>query len=114
MSNHRLERLLEILKILLLTIPIGKVTTYKALSKVLGVHPRVVGRLLALNNEPIIVPCHRVVRSDGSLGGYSGPGGVDFKRKLLKLEGVRFCGRNRVCPEHVISSLNYSANTLNS
>ena len=36
------------------------------------------------------VPCHRVIRTDGSLGGYSGPGGVETKRKLLREEGVTF------------------------
>ena len=87
---------LEILKILLCLIPIGKVTTYSSLAKALGVHPRVAGKLLSANDEPIIYPCHRVVRSDGSLGGYSL--GVKFKRKLLELEGVKFCGK-RVCEE---------------
>lgn len=46
---------------------------------------RAVGRACARNPVPIIVPCHRVVRADGSIGGYSG--GVDIKRELLKIEG---------------------------
>ncbi len=74
---------------LLQLIPPGRVISYKELSHALGVHPRVVGRLLALNDEPIVIPCHRVVMSDGRLGGYSGAGGVSFKKRLLEMEGVK-------------------------
>ena len=38
------------------------------------------------NPYPIVIPCHRVIRSDGKLGGYSGPGGLKLKKKLLKKE----------------------------
>ncbi len=76
----------EVLKTLLLLIPIGKVTTYKSLAKLLNTNPRVVGYLLSKNDELIIIPCHRVIKSDGSLGGYKL--GVKFKKKLLELEGV--------------------------
>jgi methylated-DNA-[protein]-cysteine S-methyltransferase len=72
-------------------IPKGKVTTYGALAKALG-SPRAgraTGNALGANPNPIdVVPCHRVVRSDGSIGGYSGSGGRKTKERLLKKEGV--------------------------
>ena len=94
---------LPLLKTLLLLIPPGKVTTYGDLARVLGTSPRNVGRLLALNDEAPQVPCHRVVGSDGSLVGYSGPGGIEFKRRLLELEGVGFDERGRVRREYFVS-----------
>jgi len=81
----------EILYTLLMLIPPGLVTTYGSLARLVGLNPRVVGRLLSENKNIIIVPCHRVVRSDGSLGGYSS-GGVNVKKRLLEIEGVRFNG----------------------
>ena len=73
----------------LLSIPRGYVTTYKLYAEALGTSPRQVGRLMAANPYPVVLPCHRVVRSDGSLGGYTG--GVDVKRRLLSYEGA-LCG----------------------
>jgi len=78
----------------------GKVTTYSSLAKIIKVHPRAVGRMLSKNKDLIVTPCHRVVKSDGSIGGYAL--GVDFKKKLLELEGVRFCGSYRVCKDNII------------
>lgn len=49
---------------------------------------RAIGMAMSRNPCPIVVPCHRVLRSDGSLGGYSGPGGVELKRRLLELEAA--------------------------
>jgi methylated-DNA-[protein]-cysteine S-methyltransferase len=49
---------------------------------------RPVGQALASNPIPIVIPCHRVIASDGSLGGYSGGSGLDAKRWLLRLEGA--------------------------
>lgn len=72
-------------------IPKGKVTTYRLLAKKLGTSPRAVGRMLHSNPKLIEVPCHRVVRSDGSLGGYSV--GAGTKIKLLKKEGVEIRGK---------------------
>ena len=68
-------------------IPYGEVLNYGALAAQLGSAPRPVGGACARNPLPIIVPCHRVVAADGSLGGYSGLNGVDTKRVLLALEG---------------------------
>ena len=72
----------------LLKIPFGKITTYLALAKKLGDEnlTRAVGTANGANPIPIIVPCHRVINTGGSLGGYSA--GLDIKRKLLELEGA--------------------------
>lgn len=67
-------------------IPAGKVSTYGIIAKKLKTSPRPVGQALKKNKTPVIIPCHRVVRSDGSLGGYSS--GVNKKIKLLKKEGI--------------------------
>ncbi len=80
------------MKVLLNLIPLGRVVSYRDLATILGVSPRRVGRILAKNDEPIVIPCHRVIYKDGRLGGYSGPGGPLFKKRLLELEGVRFEG----------------------
>lgn len=85
-------------KVLLLgkQIPCGWVSTYGRLAEKLG-HPgaaRAVGTALARNPFPIIIPCHRVIKSDGSLGGFGG--GLKLKRQLLELEGVRFDQSGRV------------------
>jgi len=87
--------------ILLQIIPPGYVTTYSSLARVLGTSPRAVGRLMAMNPDPIIVPCHRVVKSSLELGGYS-MGGPHVKRRLLELEGVEFDSRGRVKRKHVM------------
>lgn len=74
----------------LCTIPRGEVITYAALAKKVG-KPRAVRAVAsAVGRNPLapMVPCHRVVRSDGTLGGYSAKGGVKTKRALLKKEGV--------------------------
>ena len=71
------------------TIPKGKVKTYKQLAR--GINrpksARAVANACAKNPYAPKVPCHRVIRSDGNLGGYSAPGGVKTKKKLLKKEG---------------------------
>lgn len=69
-------------------IPYGTVETYGSLAARLGSAPRAVGAACARNPIPIVVPCHRVVGADGSLGGYSGGEGLATKRALLRLEGV--------------------------
>ena len=66
------------------------VGTVRQLAENIG-HPkaaRAVANACGANPNPIVVPCHRVIRSDGELGGYSGPGGIEQKRELLREEGV--------------------------
>ena len=70
-------------------IPYGTLTSYGAVGKRLG-YPsaaRAVGQAVGRNPIPIVIPCHRVVRSDGTLGGFSM--GLNLKEQLLALEGVR-------------------------
>lgn len=69
-------------------IPPGRTMTYGELARRVG-RPgaaRAVGMAMAHNRFPLIVPCHRVLRSDGGLGGFSGPGGVSMKQQLLAIE----------------------------
>ncbi len=71
-------------------VPFGVVVTYGELAERVG-RPgaaRAVGSAMAANPVPIVVPCHRVLRTGGGLGGYSGRGGLGTKRALLALEGV--------------------------
>lgn len=75
-----------------LKIPRGSVATYGQIADRIG-RPRAaraVGQALGRNPLPIIIPCHRVLASDGSLGGYSGRDGVKTKARLLDLEGARY------------------------
>ena len=67
----------------------GETKSYLDIAKSIG-KPRAcraVANAIANNPYPIKIPCHRVIKSDGSLGGYSGPGGIKTKKKLLKKEG---------------------------
>ena len=71
-------------------IPKGKVKTYLQVAKAIG-NPkafRAVGNAVGKNRYPPKRPCHRVIRSDGKLGGYSGKGGTKEKRRLLNTEKV--------------------------
>ena len=72
------------------TIPKGKVKTYLDVAKAIGKPKayRSVANAVGKNPFPPKIPCHRVIRSDGSLGGYSGKGGISKKRQLLKSEKV--------------------------
>jgi methylated-DNA-[protein]-cysteine S-methyltransferase len=78
---------------LLLKIPAGKVSTYGDLAKALGnpAASREIGRILGRNPNPITVPCHRVVMSDGKVGGYAY--GSDKKIELLEEEGISLTGK---------------------
>ena len=71
-------------------IPRGKVITYLDLAKAIKMPKavRAVANAVGKNPYPPKIPCHRVIRSDGKLGGYSAPGGIKTKRKLLKMEGI--------------------------
>jgi len=77
-------------------VPPGATISYGELAELVG-HPgaaRAVGTTMATNPVPIILPCHRVLASDGTLGGYGG--GLDMKRELLGIEGVTISkGRKR-------------------
>ncbi|GAB6166326.1 hypothetical protein JCM19992_23260 [Thermostilla marina] len=69
-------------------IPFGRVRTYGELACRIG-RPhaaRAVGAALAANPLPLVVPCHRVIRGDGALGGFSAPGGIELKSWLLAFE----------------------------
>ena len=69
-------------------IPWGEVASYGEVARRLGSGARAVGTACGANPISIFVPCHRVVGSGGRLGGYSGFGGLETKRFLLKLEGT--------------------------
>jgi methylated-DNA-[protein]-cysteine S-methyltransferase len=75
--------------IYLRTIPKGKVKTYKQVA--IGINrpksARAVANACAKNPYAPKIPCHRVIRTDGTLGGYSGKGGIKTKKNLLKKEG---------------------------
>ena len=82
-------------------IPRGRVLTYGGLAAQLGVPGggRAVGNVMARNPFPLVIPCHRVVGSDGDLHGFGG--GLPMKRALLAMEGVGFDGRDRVLPKYI-------------
>ncbi len=71
-------------------IPYGTTMSYQQVARaVCGPgHCRAVGQVLKNNPVPLVVPCHRVIRSDGQLGGFSAAGAAATKRQLLKLEGA--------------------------
>ena len=83
-------------------IPRGKVATYGGLATrlLLSGGARAVGTALAHNPFPLIIPCHRVVRTGGDLGGFGG--GLPLKRTLLAGEGITFDAKGRVRPEHIL------------
>jgi O-6-methylguanine DNA methyltransferase len=69
-------------------IPAGATATYGELARRVGTprDARAVGRALGMNPFPIVVPCHRVIAAGGKLGGFSAPGGVATKRRMLAIE----------------------------
>ena len=71
-------------------IPRGSVKTYSQVAKGIGkpLAVRAVANAIGKNPYPPRIPCHRVIRSNGSLGGYSGKGGIKTKKMLLKKEGI--------------------------
>ena len=71
-------------------IPKGTVKTYSQIANDIGkpLAARAVANAIGKNPHPPKIPCHRVIRSDGSLGGYSGKGGIQEKRRLLRSEKV--------------------------
>ena len=71
-------------------IPVGSTKTYSQVAKGIGMPlaVRAVANAIAKNPYPTQIPCHRIIRSNGSLGGYSAKGGLKTKKKLLKKEGI--------------------------
>ncbi len=67
-------------------IPRGNTNTYGQIARKLKISPRCVGRICGENQHVILIPCHRVIRSDGSMGGFNAKGGVKLKEKLIQLE----------------------------
>ncbi len=104
------EDLKELIYTLVQLIPIGHVVTYSDIAKILGINPRLVGIILSKNNQPIIIPCHRVISSKG-LGGYTllGKKALNLKNELLQIESrgriakINLCdylGLNKLCERH--------------
>jgi methylated-DNA-[protein]-cysteine S-methyltransferase len=86
-NNSFNEKCYELLKL----IPEGKVTTYREMARALNTKAwRAVGSAMAKNENLFVIPCHRVVRSDGSIGQYAL--GTDKKSELLQKEGVEVSG----------------------
>ena len=71
-------------------IPHGKTASYADLARTAGSSAavRAAGGAMANNPLPLVIPCHRVLRSDGSIGGFSSPEGVKQKKRMLRLENV--------------------------
>ena len=71
-------------------IPRGRVKTYSQVAKAIGkpLAVRAIANAIGKNPYAPKIPCHRVIRKNGSLGGYSGKGGIKTKRLLLKKEGI--------------------------
>ena len=67
-------------------IKIGKTKTYGEIAKKFGISPRYVGKICGQNKIPLAIPCHRVIRSDGTIGGFSASRGIILKKKLLNFE----------------------------
>ncbi|MCS7111076.1 MAG: MGMT family protein [Ignisphaera sp.] len=80
----------EIVYALIQLIPLGCVATYGDVAKVVGLSPRYIARILKENRNPIAVPCHRVIKSNGKVGGYTldGKRASYFKERLLRLESL--------------------------
>jgi O-6-methylguanine DNA methyltransferase len=91
-----MHKALELLK----KIPKGKVVTYKELARAAGTSPRGVGSIMRHNKDTREYSCYKVVASNGALTGYSGPGGVEKKRKLLEEDAVEFDKMGKVLSRH--------------
>ena len=73
----------------LIKIPYGKTKSYGEIAKIVKTSPRYVGNVCGQNKHLLIVPCHRVIRTDGSLGGFSSRGGLSLKKRLLNMENAK-------------------------
>jgi methylated-DNA-[protein]-cysteine S-methyltransferase len=85
------RRILELIR----SIPFGEVRSYGQVAGLAGAQgaSRAIGGAMACNPVPVIIPCHRVVASDGRLPGFSAPGGITRKEYLLRLEDVEIKGQ---------------------
>ncbi len=94
-------------------IPRGRVSTYGRIAAHISAPraARAVGHALALNPFPLIIPCHRAVRSDGGLGGFQG--GLAMKRRLLELEGVAFSPSGKAILSKPTVSIGFNPNDIN-
>ena len=81
-GNHTQKRVWNELK----KIKYGKTKSYGQIAKKLNLSARYVGKICGQNKLLLLVPCHRVIRTDGSLGGFSSMGGIKLKKRLLELE----------------------------
>ena len=70
-------------------IPYGKTKSYGEIAAKVKTSPRYVGNVCGQNKHLVAIPCHRVIKGDGSLGGFSAPGGIKTKRKMLNIEGFK-------------------------
>ena len=70
-------------------IPYGKTKSYGEIAKIVKTSPRYVGNVCGQNKHLLAVPCHRVIRTDGSLGGFSSSGGLSLKKRLLNMENTK-------------------------
>ena len=70
----------------LIKIAYGKTKSYGEIAKIVKTSPRYVGNVCGQNKHILLVPCHRVIRTDGTLGGFSSTGGLGLKKRLLNLE----------------------------
>ncbi|MFX0004706.1 MAG: methylated-DNA--[protein]-cysteine S-methyltransferase [Candidatus Hodarchaeota archaeon] len=82
-------------------IPRGWVSTYKRIANHIGIQNgnRVIGNSLAKNPFPLVIPCHRVIKSNGELGGYQG--GIKMKRRLLEMEGLEISEKGKVITDRI-------------
>ncbi len=86
----------------LLQVPKGKITTYGELAKAVGLQngQRAIGKIMNKNPYPVIIPCHRVVSSNGTIGGYAF--GQDVKTNMLVKEGIKIYNRKILDFEKII------------
>ena len=86
----------------LAAIPRGNVMSYGGVASITGAPggARAAGQGCGKNPFPVVYPCHRVIRADGSLGGFGG--GLMLKRALLEMEGIRFDKGGKVLPEYIL------------
>ena len=70
-------------------IKFGRTKSYGDIAKKFKMSPRHVGKICGQNKIPLAIPCHRVIKSDGNLGGFTSAGGINLKRKLLEFENTK-------------------------